>query len=253
MIGRWIFIRDTRLSRLTKIALGVAVLAALLAMLPLRLVMGWADPSGETLRAQAVEGPAWDGLVGEMQLGPLPMGLMEVDLMPLPLLIGRTQFALERPDIPGARPFSTRVRGSNDGFAVTNATGELAIGGMMAPLPVRSLTMNGFSVEMADGACLSASGTMGLVVPAIGGVLRAETAFAGEALCEDGALVVPMTGPSGAGRVDLRIEPDGTWTATMSLVGVTPDMAGPLIDMGFQHRRNGVGLTASGSLGRQPR
>lgn len=248
MIGRWIFIRDARMSRLTKMLLAVGAVAALLAMLPLRLVLGWADPSGDTLRAQAVEGPAWDGLVGEMQIGQLPLGLMEVDLMPLPLLIGRAQFAMERPDITGARPFSARVRGSGDGFSVTHATGELPLGGMMAPLPVRALTMKDFSAELSGGSCLSASGTLGLVVPAIGGVLDSETVMAGDARCEDGALLVPMTGPGGAERIDFRMEPDGQWTATMSLVGLPPEMSGPLLDIGFEQRQNGVGLTARGTL-----
>ena len=248
MIGRWIFIRDNRLTRITKLVLLVAAIAALLVMLPLRLVLGWADPSGRTLKAQAVEGIAWDGLVGELQLGQLPLGLMEVDMMPLPLLIGRAQFALERPDFPGARPFSARVRGSGGDLAIVNASGELPLGGMMAPLPVRTLTLNGFSAQMAGGACVSASGTLGLVVPAMGAMMNAETVLAGEARCEEGALVVPMTGPSGAERIDLRITPDGRWNAVMSLVGVPPEMAAPLVEMGFQQRRNGVGLTASGSL-----
>ena len=77
---------------------------------------------------------------------------------------------------------------------------------------------------------------------------EAEAVLAGEARCEEGALVVPMTGPSGAERVDFRIAPDGQWNAVMSLVGLPPELAAPLIEMGFQQRRNGVGLTASGTL-----
>ena len=119
---------------------------------------------------------------------------------------------------------------------------------MMAPLPVRTLTMNGCSAQIDGGACVSASGTLGLVVPAMGAMVDAETVLAGEARCEDGSLVVPMTGPSGAERVDFRIAPDGRWTATMSLIGVPPEMATPLIEMGFEQRRNGVGMTASGTL-----
>ena len=248
MIGRWIFIRDKRLTRTTGLVLLLAAIAALLVMLPLRLVLGWADPAGRTLKAQAVEGVAWDGLVGELQLGELPLGLMEVDLMPLPLLIGRAQFALQRPEFPGARPFSARVRGSGGDLAVVNASGEVPLGGIMAPLPVRTLTMNGFSAQIEGGACISASGTLGLVVPPMGAMINAETVLAGEARCEDGVLVVPMTGPSGAERIDFRLAPGGQWTAAMSLVGLPPEMAAPLIEMGFQQRRNGVGLTASGTL-----
>ncbi len=248
MIGRWIFIRDNRLTPVTKLVLLAAAIAALVAMLPLRLVLGWADPAGHLLKAQAVEGTAWDGLVGELQVGRLPLGLMEIDLMPLPLLIGRGQFALERPDFPGARPFSARIRGGGSDLAIVNASGEVALGGTMAPLPVRTLTMNGFSAQFAGGACVAASGTLGLVVPAMGTMMDAETMLAGEARCEDGALVVPMTGPSGAERIDLRITPGGRWDAAMSLVGLPPEMAAPLVEMGFQQRRNGVGLTASGTL-----
>ena len=47
---------------------------------------------------------------------------------------------------------------------------------------------------------------------------------------------------SGGPGIDLSIG------ATMSLVGLPPEMAAPLLEMGFQQRRNGVGLTASGTL-----
>ncbi|GGD69254.1 type II secretion system protein N [Croceicoccus mobilis] len=252
MIGRWIFIRDGRLNRRTWAAIALATLAALLAMLPLRLVLGLAG-NGRTLSAQAVEGVAWDGLVGEMQIGPLSMGLMEVDLMPLPLLVGQAKFAIERPDSMNRAPFRARVSSTLGTTGIENATGELALAGMFAPLPVRALTMQDFSASIADGQCVAASGTLGLAVPAMGAFMPAETVLAGEARCENGALVVPMTGPSGNERVDLSIKPDGSWRAVMSVAGLPPEMAEPLEGMGFVARPNGagqttMGLTASGTL-----
>lgn len=248
MIGRWIFIRDARLSTRTKIVLAIGTLLALLAMLPLRLVLGLADPSGNSLRAQAVEGPAWNGIAGEMQVGGLPLGTLEVDLMPLPLLIGRAQFALNRPEFDGGAPFSARVRGAGGNIAIDDANGEMPVGSAMAPLPVRAISFADFSVRMREGRCEAASGTLGLIVPALGGVFDAETALAGEARCEDGALSVAMTGTGGNERVDFTLAPDGEWRADLTLADIPLELSAPLLDMGFTARGSGVALAAGGKL-----
>ena len=46
MIGRWIFLRDGRLSGRSKLVLAAIFVIALIVAFPLRLALGLADPGG---------------------------------------------------------------------------------------------------------------------------------------------------------------------------------------------------------------
>ncbi len=247
VIGRWIFIRDGRWSRRRKLALAGIAGVALLALLPLRLVLGLAGGDG-TLSAEAVEGSAWSGRVGGLFVGRLPLGTLDVALRPLPLLLGRAEFGFERSAAPAAAPLRAIARTGGGGIAVRQATGEIALAGAMAPLPVRTIRLADFHVAMADGACREASGSVGLVLPGLGPLLPADTALAGEARCEGGALVVPMVGPSGMERLLLRVTGDGRWTAELLLSNLPADVSAPLLQAGFKGRPGGIGMSASGRL-----
>ncbi|WP_164844063.1 type II secretion system protein N [Croceicoccus ponticola] len=247
MIGRWIFIRDGRLARRTKLALLLLVFIALGALFPLRLALGAANAAG-SLTAREVDGTVWSGAAGDLHAGSLPLGSLYVGLRPLPLLLGRAEFALDRPAMPGQAQFGAVTRGGDGWSVVKDANGELDVAGLMAPLPVRALTFADFAMEMRGGRCVSASGTLGIVISALGPVLPAETIMAGPARCEDGALFVPMQGPSGTERLNMKLDPDGKWHADLVLTGLPVEVSAPLLDMGFTGRPEGIGVSASGSL-----
>ncbi|AKM10659.1 type II secretion system protein N [Croceicoccus naphthovorans] len=247
MIGRWIFIRDGRLSRTTKAVLVLLVLIALVGLLPLRLVLGAANGSG-SLSASEVAGTAWDGAAGDFTAGGLPLGSLYVALRPLPLLLGRTEFSLNRPAMPGQPEFHAAARGGEGWVLLKEANGQIDLAGLMAPLPVRALSFADFQVEMNEGACVSASGQLGLIVPSLGPALPGDTILSGPASCEDGALVVPMVGPTGTEKLNLTLRPDSTWQADLMLAGLPVEVAGPLIEMGFTEKPGGLGFSARGTL-----
>ncbi|WP_066554977.1 type II secretion system protein N [Croceicoccus bisphenolivorans] len=247
MIGRWIFIRDGRLSRTTKIVLLLLVLLTLVATLPLRLALGAANTTG-SLSAQEVDGIIWSGAAGDLQAGTLPLGSLYVGLKPLPLLLARAEFALDRPAMPGEAEFHALARGGEGWVAIREANGELSLAGRMAPLPVRAITFADFAMESRAGRCVEASGNLGIIVSSLGPMLPAETLMSGPARCEDGALVVPMQGPSGTEHLHFTLVPDSTWHADLVLKGLPVEVSAPLLDMGFTGRPEGVGLSASGTL-----
>lgn len=247
MIERWVLIRDGGLSRLAVIVLAALAVLALIVMVPLRLALGVANGSG-LLAAREVAGTVWSGGVGDLQVGNLPLGNVYVGLRPLPLLLGRAEFALDRPSTSGQPQFHAAARGGDGGLVLKEASGELALAGLMAPLPVRSLTFSDFMMEQRDGSCVAAEGTVGLIVPALGPTLPNETILSGQAQCKNGALFVPMRGPSGTERLDLTLEPNGKWRADLALTGLPEEVSAPLLDMGFAERPDGIGLLASGSL-----
>lgn len=247
MIGRWIFIRDGRLSRTTKLVLLLLVLATLVVLFPLRLALAAAN-AGEQLSAREVAGTVWSGAAAELQAGGLPLGDVHVGLRPLPLLLARAEFALDRIERPGQPPFHAVARGGEGWALIKQANGELPLAGAMAPLPVRSLNFAEFMLEMRGGKCVAAGGTLGLTLPSLGPALPGETILSGPARCENGALAVAMQGPSGTERLNLTLDGNGAWRADFVLADLPVEVSAPLLEMGFVGRPEGIGLIASGSL-----
>lgn len=243
MIGRWIFVRDRALTRRGWLALAGLTAVALLALLPLRLVMGWAAPDNVT--ARSVEGAVWSGRVADLQVGPLPLGTVDAGLEPLPLLLGRAQFAVSR---AGDAPFSAKASVGGGDVRLSGAKGAVFLPGGLGGLPVTAISFGDFSAAIEDGACAAAEGTLGVTLASAGPLLPDAVTLSGKARCDKGDLLVPMQGPGGMERLTMRIAGDGTWKADLILSGLPPEVSGPLLQGGFTARPGGVGLRTSGKF-----
>jgi hypothetical protein len=73
---------------------GIAFAAALLALLPLRLVAGWVGLDETGLSAREVRGSVWSGRLSETRIAGLLLGDLHAGLEPLPLLVGRVRVAV---------------------------------------------------------------------------------------------------------------------------------------------------------------
>ncbi|NLR72419.1 type II secretion system protein N [Novosphingobium sp. ERN07] len=236
MIGRWIFVRDSGMTRRGWLALGALALLALIVLLPLRLVLGIAMP--ENVTARSVEGSVWDGRIADLNVGPLPLGTVDAGLEPLPLLIGRAQFAISRDG------FSAK----GGAHGISQASGSIALPDGLGGLPVTGLSFNRFSVRMDHGGCVQAEGTLGVTLASFGPLMPNGLALSGTARCEKGALVVPMRGPQGMERLALRMTRDGRWQADLTLSGLPQEAADALRAGGFDARPGGIGIGTSGSF-----
>lgn len=243
MIGRWIFVRERALTRRGWLALAGLTAVSLAALLPLRLVIGMAAP--ENVTARSIEGPVWGGRIGDLRAGPLPLGTVDARLKPLPLLLGRTEFALGR---DGPVPFTAVASASGRDVALSGVNGTVALPDGLGGLPVTSLSFGNLSVAMADGKCAEAQGTLGMTLASPGPLLPDAISLSGTARCERGALVVPMQGPGGMERLTMRIAGDGRWRADLVLTGLPPEVSAPLIQGGFTTRPGGVGIGTSGQF-----
>ncbi len=243
MIGRWIFVRERALTRRGWLALAGLTVASLFALLPMRLVLGWAAP--ENVTARSVEGSVWSGRIADLQVGPLPLGTVDAGLEPLPLLLGRAQFALSR---QGDAPFSATASAGGGDVRLSDANGSVALPGGLGGLPVTAISFGDFSARMDSGTCAVANGTLGVTLASSGPLLPDAIALLGKARCDKGDLLVPMQGPGGMERLMLRIGGDGTWKADLILSGLPPEVSGPLLQGGFTARPGGVGFRTSGSF-----
>src|SRR4051812_5369448 len=73
---------------------GAAFVVALIALLPLRLAMGWFDLGSTGLTAREVNGSVWYGNLREASFGGVPLGDLHAGLSPFQLLVGHARIDL---------------------------------------------------------------------------------------------------------------------------------------------------------------
>jgi general secretion pathway protein N len=206
--------------------------AAMLALLPLRLVLGWAGLDDQGFAAREVRGSVWSGRLSEARFGELALGDLDARVSPLALLIGRARVALESRS-GSAQALSGTVELSRNRAGVIGATGPIEPGGAFAPLSVTALNLDEVSVRFVDGACEAAEGR---VRAEIGGTFLGATlpgAVSGTARCDGGALLLPLVSAAGTEGAALRLWADGRYRAELTLVPSDPAVATRLDAAGF--------------------
>ncbi|WP_225207675.1 type II secretion system protein N [Novosphingobium huizhouense] len=225
MIGRLLVLRDRRAPRAAVIGIAALLALSLVATAPLRL----AAAAFPAIAAREAEGTIWAGTLREASLGPLALGTVDVRLVPWTLLSGRPEVAVAgRADALGPA-----LRGRLGPAGASMLEGTLAIPGGLGALPLHEVTFSGVSVQFEDGRCRQAAGAVATRLPAGDGITLA---LSGEPRCDGRFVLLPLRGPGGMERLDLRLAADGRWTATMVLSGIAGDMRPALAAAGFVAR-----------------
>lgn len=201
---------------------------AVIALLPMRLALGWAGLDAQGFTAREVRGSLWSGRLVEARFGDIALGDLKAGVSPLALLIGRARIALSG----AGEGLSGVVEIGRSRAAILNATGPLSPGSAFAPLPVTALNLDDVSVRFVDGAC---EGADGRVRASLSGSWQGQAlpgALSGTARCDAGALLLPLSSGAGEG-VALRLWPDGRYRAELTLVPTDPLVAGRLDAGGF--------------------
>ena len=189
-----------------------ALLFSLVALLPLRVALGWLGFESRGLTAREAEGSVWLGALADARFGEVPIGDVATRLRALPLLVGRARLDLAEED-EGLRVGLTMSR---HGFGVDDARGMLT-GPALAGLPPPALDLADVSVRFGDGLCASAEGLVkARFAGDLGGVALA-AGFSGEARCDGPALLLPLRSQSGAERLDIRLFADGRFRIDAAL------------------------------------
>ena len=184
-----------------------ALLFALVALLPLRLAIGWFALDGRGLAARDVAGSLWLGLLEDAQFGGVALGDLEAGLRVLPLFLGRGRIDVER--VGDGPPLEAGITATRHGFGIDDATGMVPLGGASG-LPIEAVELDDVSVRFAGGLCDHAEGRVraqlaGALAPLLPGGL------AGEARCDGAALLLRLRGQSGAEGMDLRLLENGRY------------------------------------------
>jgi hypothetical protein len=178
--GKWLFF-------------GTALLVAVLATLPLRLL-----PLG--LAAQEASGSLWGGRLTAAQWGSMELGDMAVAVQPLPLLGGRVVAKVRGPRVEGTLMLSGRETG------VTGLRGQLVPAG----LPLERFEMEGVEAVFAEGQCVRAAGQLGASLGATSSPLT------GDVQCAGAEARASLASADGTQRLELLIGATGGWKARLT-------------------------------------
>lgn len=214
-------------------------LFALVVLLPLRLAVDWFGFDRFGLAAREATGSVWIGGLSEAQLGPAPLGDVEVRLNRLPLLIGRTRLSMERQALDA--PLSGAATIGGGGFSLDDFTGQVRLGAALAPLPMGSLDLDDVSVRFAGGLCQAAEGRVRALLAREVAGLSFAAGLSGNARCAGGMLLLPLASQSGTERLNLSLRADGRYRAEFTVRAGDPALRGQLITAGF--RPNGSALS----------
>lgn len=223
--------------------------AALIAFLPLQLVLGWTGVAEQGLTARAVRGSMWSGRLTEARFGDVALGDLDARLSPLPLLLGRARIALRSRGEEGPPPrMAADVTVSRHAIGLDDATASVPVGAAFAPLPITQIDLSGVSVRFVDGVCERAEGRVTAVLGgSLGGVPLARS-LAGPARCEGGALLLALSGQAGVEQATLRLMADGRYRAELALGAADPAQVSALEAAGFVSGPQGWRLSAEGRL-----
>ena len=176
---------------------------ALVAFLPLRLVVG-----GSGLAAREASGSVWSGSLKEARIGPAVLGDLNARVAPLPLLTGRMRIDLSRPSAAPDR-LSGALIVSRNRRAVEGATGLVPIQALAGPLPLTSIELTDVTVRFSDGTCDRAEGMVRANLSAGPAGTNLPASLSSTLRCDRGAALVPFVVGGTGGRVELRIFGDG--------------------------------------------
>ena len=230
---------------------GALLLLALLACLPLRLVLGWVGVGDEGLSARRVDGSIWAGRLVDARIGDAGLGDLAARVAPLRLLIGEARLVLDSvADAPGGTVHGAIVTGRHV-VGLSGVTANVGVGRLFAPLPVTALDLDGVTIMFRDDACDRAEGRVRATLAGAGGMtggLPLPASMAGSVRCDGAALLVPLTSAGGGEAVRLTITSDGRYHADFSVQPPDPATAQRLALAGFVEAAGGWRLSVEGRL-----
>lgn len=238
--------------RRVRLATGPGVLFAallvlfLLALLPMRLALGWVGLDTAGFTARTVSGSVWAGHLGEARFGDVALGDLDAGLSPIQLLVARARIDLAGRAGGSAAPLTGAIGITRHSLGLDDVTGVIPVGRVFAPVPVTMLDLDDVTVRFLDGRCDHAEGRVRAVLSGEVAGVPVPPSLAGTARCDAGALFLPLGSQAGGEGVALRLWPDGRYRAELTLAPPDPAAAAKLALAGFGQTAAGYQLSIEG-------
>lgn len=222
---------------------GAIVLVALIALLPLRLVLGGFDLEGSRIAAREASGSVWAGHLREAEVGGIALGDLDAHLSPWSLLLGRARLELAA---SGGGLLRGAIVTTRHSVGVDAMTASLPAGATFAPLPISAIDLDGVSATFTDGRCERAAGRVKATLGAAIGGVELGSGLLGIVRCDAGALLLPLASQAGTERITLRLLPSGRFHAEVLVRPIDATAARTLEGAGFQPVPSGERLALDG-------
>lgn len=224
-------------------------LALLLFFLPMRLAISMAGLEDRNFSAKQISGSVWDGHIESAKFGPVNMGDLDAGMQFWPLIAGDVILDVERSENATWNNLSATLGRAGEGFLIADANAKIPVGRQLAPLPASHIELSGFSANFVQGRCRTASGQVRMSLDANIPGLDLQRGLLGNAECQDGVLVVPLTSGSGMEKLTLKLEGNGRYTARLALSGGNAAWTLLLPSLGFSKTPDGYAIKMTGQLG----
>ncbi|MEO9599859.1 type II secretion system protein N [Parasphingorhabdus sp.] len=227
----------------------LAVAAAALFFLPLRMAVSMAGLEESRFSAKSISGSVWQGRIEGAQIGPLPLGNLDAGVKFWPFLTGKILMELERPASAEGDELRVTVGKTGKSLLLQDVQANLNVGSQLAPLPASNIELDGVSVAFAGGRCQSASGKVRISLDANIPGLDLKQGLLGNAECQDGVLILPLQSGSGMEKLTFKLEGNGFYTARLFLTGHDGAWTLLLPTLGFRQVPEGYAIKVAGQLG----
>lgn len=225
----------------------LVLVIALVVLLPLRIVFDLAGLGTRGVSARSIEGSIWSGTIRDLRLGRLSLGDLDAALSPAGLLAGETVLAMRRAtDVPGQAPLAFDLAKSGQSIAMRDATGEIATADLFAPLPLRSVTLDGVNIAFDATRCSAASGAVRVNIEQSLFGISLQRGLSGTLRCDGNDLLIPLKGQSGLEQMDIRITGAGRYTADFRLGGLAGGAGAALSVLGFRQQGDAMAIRING-------
>ncbi len=221
-----------------------AFLFALVALLPMRLALGWFGFGDRGLTARAATGTVWLGALQEAQVGPVPLGDVTARLNVLPLFLGRARLTLAGGD--EATGLEGAVTVSRHSFGFDDVSARFRVGAIFSPLSM--LDFDDVSAGFTSGRCTRGEGTVRATVSGQVAGIALASGLAGQARCAGEALLLPLVSQSGMERLNIRLFGDGRYRLELLVRPGDEAVRGRLIAAGFRPAGQGYGMQVDGAF-----
>jgi general secretion pathway protein N len=229
------------------VLIALALLAALLILLPLRIVFDMAGLGSRGVSARSIEGTIWSGTVRDLRIGKLSLGDLDAGLSAVGLLRGETVLDMTRAqDAPGQPPLAFSLVRSGNSTAMRDGVGEIATADLFAPLPLRSVSLDEVTIAFDGRRCAAASGAVRVNIEQSLFGLTLQRGLSGNLRCDGADLLVPLKGQSGLEQMDIRIRGNGRYTADFRLGGLAASAGPALSALGFRQQGDAMAIRIDG-------
>lgn len=149
-------------------------------------------------------------------------------------------------DTTGQPPLAFKLASSGDSIAMREAVGEIATADLFAPLPLRSVSLDGVNIAFAGRRCAAASGAVRVNIEQSLFGVTLQRGLSGNLRCGGGDLLVPLKGQSGLEQMDIRIRGDGRYSADFRLGGLAASAGPALSALGFRQQGDAMAIRING-------